>query len=94
MAVSPELAQVVVLGLAVRGARDAHRETRLQLPQLQQHNGQVMDEEQRIHQGHSVLHDALVVLVLEENGREEGRVESVAEMIAQYTSQIYKNIYI
>lgn len=72
-AVSPELAQVVVPGLAVRGARDAHGEARLQLPQLQQHDGQVVDEEQRVHQGHSVLHDALVVLVLEGNDREEGR---------------------
>lgn len=61
---SPELPQVVVPRLAVGGARDAHGEARLQLPELQQHNGQVVDEEQRVHQRHGVLHDALVVLVL------------------------------
>lgn len=50
--------------LTVRGSRDANGEARLELPELQQDDGQVVDEEQRVHQGHGVLHDALVVLVL------------------------------
>lgn len=62
--VSPELSQVVVPRLTIRGSRDANGEAWLELPELQQNNGQVVDEEQRIHQGHGVLHNALVVLVL------------------------------
>lgn len=61
---SPELSQVVVPGLAVRGASDAHGEARLELPQLQQDDGQIVDEEQSVHQGHGVLHNSLVVLIL------------------------------
>lgn len=61
---SPELSQVVVPRLAVCGARDTHREAGLELPELQQDDGQVMDEEQSVHQGHSILHNALVVVIL------------------------------
>lgn len=51
--------------LTIRGSRDANGEARLELPELQQDDGQVVDEEQCVHQGYGVLHDALVVLVLE-----------------------------
>lgn len=61
---SPELSQVVVPLLAICGACDAHREAWLELPELQQDDGQIVDEEQSVHQGHGVLHDALVVLIL------------------------------
>lgn len=63
---SPELSEVVVPRLAVCGARDADGETWLELPELQQDDGQVVDEEQSVHQGDRVLHNALVVLVLRE----------------------------
>lgn len=51
--------------LSICGAHDAHREARLELPELQQDDGQVVDEEQSVHQRHGVLNDALVVLVLD-----------------------------
>lgn len=60
----PELSQVVVPCLAICGACDAHRVARLKLPQFQQDNGQVVDEEESVHKRHGVLHDTLVVLVL------------------------------
>lgn len=58
------MSQVVVPHLAICGACDADGEAGLELPELQQDDGQVVDEEQSVHQGHCVLHDALVVLVL------------------------------
>lgn len=56
-------------GGAVRGARDAHGEARLELPELQQDHCQVVDEEQHVHQRHGVLDHALVVVVLREQRR-------------------------
>lgn len=50
--------------LAIRGARDRHGKARLQLSELQQDDGQVVDEEQGVHQGHGVLDDPLIVLIL------------------------------
>lgn len=50
--------------LAICGACDTHGKARLQLSELQQDDGQVVDEEQGIHQGHGVLDDPLVVLIL------------------------------
>lgn len=50
--------------LTIRGSCDANGEARLELPELQQDDGQVVDEEQRVDQGHGVLHNALVILVL------------------------------
>lgn len=50
--------------LAICGARDRHGKARLQLSELQQDDGQVVDEEQGVHQGHGVLDDPLIVLVL------------------------------
>lgn len=60
----PQVSQAVVSRLPVRGANHLDGEHGLQLPQLQQHDGQVVDEEQGIHQGHGVLHYPLVVGVL------------------------------
>lgn len=60
----PQVSQAVVSWLSVRGANHLDSEHGLQLPQLQQHDGQVVDEEQGIHQGHSILHYPLVVGVL------------------------------
>lgn len=60
----PEVSQAVVARLSVRGANHLDGEDGLQLPQLQQHDGQVVDEEQGIHQRHGVLHYPLVVGVL------------------------------
>lgn len=60
----PELAQVVMPCLAICGACDGHGKARLQLSELQQDDGQVVDEEQGIHQGHGVLDDSLIVLIL------------------------------
>lgn len=61
---SPELAQVVMPCLAICGARDTNGEARLELSELQKDDGQVMNEEQSIHQGHGVLDDSLIVLIL------------------------------
>lgn len=61
---SPELAQVVMPCFAICGACDTNGEARLELSELQQDDGQVMDEEQSIHQGHGVLDDSLIVLIL------------------------------
>lgn len=50
--------------LAICGACDTHGKARLQLSELQQDDGQVVDEEQGIHQGDGVLDDSLIVLIL------------------------------
>lgn len=50
--------------LAVCGACDTHGKARLQLSELQQDDGQVVDEEQGIHQGDGVLDDSLIVVIL------------------------------
>lgn len=50
--------------LAICGARDTNGEARLELSELQKDDGQVMNEEQSIHQGHGVLDDSLIVLIL------------------------------
>lgn len=50
--------------LAICGACDTNREARLELSELQQDDGQVMDEEQSIHQGHGILDNSLIVLIL------------------------------
>lgn len=50
--------------LTIRGARHTHGEARLELSELQQDDGQVVDEEQSVHQGHGVLDDSLIVLIL------------------------------
>lgn len=60
----PQVSQAVISWLPVCGANHLDGEHGLQLPKLQQHNGQVVDEEQGIHQRHGVLHYALVVGVL------------------------------
>lgn len=50
--------------LAICGACDTHGKARLQLSELQQDDGQVVDEEQGIHQGDGVLDDSLIVVIL------------------------------
>lgn len=50
--------------LAICGACDTHGEARLELSELQQDDGQVVDEEQSVHQGHGILDDPLIVLIL------------------------------
>lgn len=65
---SPELSQVVMPYLSVCRAHDTEREAGLQLPQLQQHYRQIVDEQQCVHQRHGVLHYALIILILEQQG--------------------------
>ena len=50
--------------LSVRRPRYTHDELRLQLPDLQQDKGEVVNEEQPVHQAVGKLHDAVVVCPL------------------------------
>lgn len=61
----PELSYVVVARLPIGGANDTHAVAGLEMTELQQHHGQVVDEELGVHQGHGKLDDAMVVLILE-----------------------------
>ena len=63
-AFKPELPDVVVTCLPVSGANDAHAVAGLDVPELQQHNSQVVDKQLGIHEGHGELNDAVVVLIL------------------------------
>ncbi|KAF0026504.1 hypothetical protein F2P81_021241 [Scophthalmus maximus] len=60
----PELSYVVVTRLSVRGADNTHAVTGLQLTELQQHHGQVVDKQLGVHEGHGELDDTVVVLIL------------------------------
>ena len=60
---SPQVSQAVEAGLAVGRADHLQREHGLQLPELEQDDGQVVDEEERVHQRDGILHDALVISV-------------------------------
>lgn len=60
---TPEVPDVVEAAGPVSGAHGLERELGLELAQLEQHHGQVVHEEQRVHQRDSVLHDALVIAV-------------------------------
>lgn len=57
------MSQAIETGLAICGTNHLECEHGLQLSELQQDDGQVMDEKQSIHQGHSILDDALVIAV-------------------------------
>ena len=57
----PEVAHVVELAGPVRAADHLQAEGRLQVPDLQQHQSQVLDEEQGVHQRGGVLHYPPVV---------------------------------
>jgi len=57
----PEMPHVVEAARSVRGAHHLQAEGGLQVPDLQQHQGQVLDEQQRVHQRGGVAHDAPVV---------------------------------
>ena len=57
------MSKAVEAGLAISGADHLQREHGLQLSELQQDNGQVVDEEEGVHEGDGVLHDALVISV-------------------------------
>lgn len=61
----PELSDVVVACLSIGGANDTHAVTGLEMTELQQHHGQIVNKELRVHQGHGKLDDAMVVLILE-----------------------------
>lgn len=61
----PQVPQAVVSRLSVRWPNYLDSEHGLQLPQFQQHNSQVVNEEQSIHQRHCILHYSLVVGVLQ-----------------------------
>lgn len=61
----PELSYVVVTRLSIGGAYDTHAVAGLEMTELQQHHGQVVDEELRVHQGHGKLDNPMVVLILE-----------------------------
>lgn len=60
---APEVPDVVEAAGAIGGAHGLERELGLELAQLEQHHGQVVHEEQSVHQRDGVLHDALVVAV-------------------------------
>lgn len=60
----PVLSYVVVACLSVGGAYDTHAVAGLDVSELQQHHGQVVDEELRVHQGHGKLDDPVIVLIL------------------------------
>lgn len=58
---SPEVADVVKFTGSICAPHHLEAEGRLQVADLQQHQGQVLDEQQRVHQRGGVLHDAPVV---------------------------------
>lgn len=60
----PVLSNVVVACLSVGGAYDTHAVAGLDVSELQQHHGQIVDEELRVHQGHGKLDDPVIVLIL------------------------------
>lgn len=61
----PELSDVIVTRLSIGGAYDTHAVAGLEMTELQQHHGQVVDEELRVHQGHGKLDNPMIVLILE-----------------------------
>lgn len=60
----PKLSYVVVTCLSVCGADDTHAVAGLEVAELQQHHGQVVDKQLGVHEGHSKLDDPVVVLIL------------------------------
>lgn len=57
----PEMTHVVELAGSVRAPDDFEAESRLQVSDLQQHQSEVLDEEQGVHQRGGVLHNPPVV---------------------------------
>ncbi len=58
---SPEVAYVVEAAGPVCGANHFEAEGRSEVPDLQQHERQILNEQQRVHQRDGVSHDAPVV---------------------------------